>query len=101
MFVAVNPYDNKTLEIRQMSMPFVPSVDDLFLWSWTWLWVPLCELRAGAVFVTQSGIKAVKTKYWTNDLIDCYLLASGEYASFSSSCAEHNSVLVREIKVSN
>lgn len=35
-FVAVNPYDDKSMELRQFSMPFVQSKDELTLWSWTW-----------------------------------------------------------------
>lgn len=98
-FIAINPYDDRVMEIRQMSMPFVESEDVLTLSSWTWLWVPLHDLREGAVFVTEKGICAMKTEYRTNFKIDCYLLASGEAAHFSESWEAHNSILVREIDI--
>jgi hypothetical protein len=35
-FIAINPYTDKVIAIRQMGMPFAPSKDVLKLWSWTW-----------------------------------------------------------------
>lgn len=100
-FVAINPYNDKVMEIRQVTIPFAPSNDVLKLWSWTWLWVPLYELRPGAIFTTEDGIRAVKSEYRTDGKIDCYLLASGEYAHFAINPDVHNTTLVREIEIPN
>jgi hypothetical protein len=37
LFIAINPYKNRTLAIRQMGMRFVEPGKPLPLWSWTWL----------------------------------------------------------------
>lgn len=61
-------------------------------------WVTLRSLRAGAVFETRDGIRAVKTEYHTFDggrQCDCYLLESGESAHFPQGDDEP----VREIEV--
>jgi hypothetical protein len=36
-FIAVNPYKDKVITIRQMGMRFVSSADELVCWTWTWL----------------------------------------------------------------
>lgn len=100
-FIAENPYSDRVMSIRQIQMPFVQSEDELKLWTWTWLWVPLSELRNGAIFETEEGIRAVKSEYRTDGKIDCYLLASGEYAHFAISPDLHNATKVREIKISD
>lgn len=43
-------------------------------------WMKLSELREGAVFTTESGVKAVKSEYHhPNNQCQCVLLESGEY----------------------
>ena len=37
LFIAINPYETRTLVIRQMGMRFVAPGEMLPLWSWTWL----------------------------------------------------------------
>lgn len=37
LFIAINPYENRTLAIRQMGMRFVEPGEPLPLWTWTWL----------------------------------------------------------------
>ena len=48
-------------------------------------WTTLDELRPGAIFVTRSGVKAVKSEYRYGDgstQWECILLSSGEFAHF-------------------
>ena len=60
------------------------------------VWVPLSELRPGAIFETQDGVRAVKSEYRNVDLaIQCVLLGSGKYAHFH----DGNATLVREIVI--
>lgn len=64
-------------------------------------WVTLGNLRKGAIFETQKGVRAVKSEYrYPNGGCECVLLASGEYAHFGEPGENHNDVLVREIKIS-
>lgn len=62
-------------------------------------YVRLCNLRNGAIFATQNGIKAVKSEYVysnkPNSQCECVLLESGEYAHF----ANGNDEWVKEIPV--
>jgi hypothetical protein len=72
-------------------------------------WVPLQDLRDGAIFETQSGIRAVKSGYHYSNAgaIQCVLLESGEYAHFCQTpgitdyqrAQAHNLTLVREIEL--
>lgn len=36
LFIAINPYKDKIIAIRQMRMLFVESKDRLTTWTWTW-----------------------------------------------------------------
>lgn len=58
----------------------------------------LGELQAGAIFITQDDILAVKTEYRTfngGTQCDCYLLASGECAHFPFK----DNTIVREVVI--
>ena len=60
-------------------------------------WTTLGELRKGAIFETEDGIRAVKSEYhYGNEpgsQCQCVLLESGEYAHFP----QKNRTRVREI----
>lgn len=64
-------------------------------------WTRLSDLRPGAIFVTRTGILAVKSEYHSSSgHCECILLASGEYAGFDKGGldpAKHNATEVREI----
>jgi len=66
-------------------------------------WTTLGALRDGAVFETESGIRAMKTEYISaRGAVCCYLLASGEAAWFDQPeyrAAAHNRTRVREIPI--
>jgi hypothetical protein len=72
-------------------------------------WVPLQDLRDGAVFETQEGVRAVKSEYtYPYGGILCVLLESGEYAHLYRGTPKstdytvgqrHNATLVREIEI--
>jgi len=55
-------------------------------------WINLYDLRAGAIFKTKYGVRAVKSKYYRNHQPLCILL-TGEYGYFKKG----NSTLVKEI----
>lgn len=66
-------------------------------------WTTLDELQPGAVFITEDGIKAVKSGYYRGNECgnepdcqwQCVLLSGGEYAHFP----EKNRTRVRQIIV--
>lgn len=61
-------------------------------------WVTLDELRKGAIFMDQDGVRAVKSEYRYSSSDSqwlCILLSSGEYAHFT----DGNKTLVREIVI--
>lgn len=37
LFIAINPYTDKIIAIRQMRMRFAESKEKLTTWTWTWL----------------------------------------------------------------
>lgn len=67
-------------------------------------WIPLSELRAGAIFETREGARAVKSEYHHSfvackatgkPVCLCILLGSGEYGFFK----DGNATMVREIAI--
>lgn len=63
-------------------------------------WIRLRDLRPGAIFETETGVMAVKSEYVrAGGMVEATLLATGEYANFGAGSAEHNGILVRELKL--